>query len=107
MSWTLLWVAAAVGLCAALILLDPNVPLDCEDYWVILFIEKMIKVGRTKRYLFGGPVIQGKGRDSSGTNLLSYLTLSLSLTSLIFFLVSGRVASTSSARRSLYPKLQD
>jgi len=56
-TWT--WLAVGLGLLTALICYDPNVPLDAEDYWTLLVIEKMGKYGRLKRFLFGGKVIQG------------------------------------------------
>ena len=56
-TWT--WLAVGLGLIAAFICYDPNVPLDAEDYWTLLVIEKMGKYERLKRFLFGGKVIRG------------------------------------------------
>jgi len=56
-------VVAGLGLCAALICYDPNVPMDAEDYWYILNIEKMDKWSRLMRFIFGGPVVKGSIPD--------------------------------------------
>ena len=53
-------IAALVALGAALLAYDPNVPRDAEDYWVILFLEKMTKFGRLKRFFRGGSVVEGE-----------------------------------------------
>ena len=53
------WIAAALGLCAAFICYDPNVPMDTEDYWAALILEKMSKWSSLMRFIFGGPVVQG------------------------------------------------
>jgi len=53
------YIVAGLGLCAALLCYDPNVPMDAEDYWAILILEKMNKWSRLMRFIFGGPVIKG------------------------------------------------
>ena len=57
-TWSL--IAIGLGLSAALLCYDPNVPLDAEDYWVLLLIEKIQKLERLRRFLFGGNVIRGE-----------------------------------------------
>ena len=54
------WVIAAIAVTAVLLIYDPNVPLDAEDYWILLLMEKMVKFARLKRFFLGGNVIEGK-----------------------------------------------
>ena len=56
MSWWLIAALAALGV--ALLAYDPNVPLDTEDYWIILFVEKIEKLNRLKRFFLGGSVVE-------------------------------------------------
>jgi len=53
------WVIAAIAVTAVLLIYDPNVPLDAKDYWILLFMEKMVKFARLKRFFLGGNVIEG------------------------------------------------
>ena len=51
-------IVALVVLGVALLAYDPNVPLDTEDYWIILFVEKIVKLNRLKRFFLGGSVVE-------------------------------------------------
>ena len=51
----LMIVITVIGCC----FLDPNVPLDTAHYWLPLYMEKMYRLNRFKRFFIGGDFVNG------------------------------------------------